>query len=69
MSYLAAAGHPLAFMITLYYGVKAAVFVAAGTVAMCTTDDKRRDACLEIVRIVCRGWPWPPRPGIGWRGE
>jgi hypothetical protein len=20
--------------------------------------------CLEIMRIVCRGWPWPPRlPG------
>jgi hypothetical protein len=39
----------------VYYGVKAALFLAAGTMAMCTKNDKRRDACAEIVRIVCRG--------------
>jgi hypothetical protein len=65
LPYLAAVGHPLALTVTAYYGIKAAVLLAAGTVAMCTKDDKRREACVEIVRIVCRGWPWPPRPGSG----
>lgn len=60
LPYLAAVGHPLAITVTVYYGIKAVVFLAAGTVAMCTKDDKRREACVEIVRIVCRGWPWPP---------
>jgi hypothetical protein len=65
LPYLVDIGHPLAVTVTVYYGIKAAVFVAAGTVAMCTKDDKRREACVEIVRIVCRGWPWPPRTGNG----
>jgi hypothetical protein len=64
LPYFAAVGRPLAITVTVYYGIKAALFLAAGTVAMCTKDDKRRDACVEIVRVVGRGWPWPPRlPG------
>jgi hypothetical protein len=53
-----------AITVTTYYAVKAVTFLLAVTVAVCTGDPKRRDACIEIIRIMCRGWPWPPRlPG------
>jgi len=64
VSYLALVGRYLAVATVLYYAIKAAILLLAGIVAVFTRDDKRRDACLEIVRIVGRGWPWPPRlPG------
>jgi hypothetical protein len=64
LPYLAAVGRPLAITVTAYYAIKAAIFLLASTVAVCTKDEKRREACLEIMRIVCRGWPWPSRlPG------
>jgi hypothetical protein len=40
---LTAVGRPLAVTVTVYYGTKAAVFLAAGTVAMCTKDDRKID--------------------------
>jgi hypothetical protein len=64
LSYLAGVGRPLAITVTAYYAIKAAIFLLASTVAVCTKDADRREACLEIIGIVCRGWPWPPRlPG------
>src|SRR5690348_9437546 len=62
LPYLALFGRPLVIAFTLYYVVKAVVLLAAGTVAMHTDNDKRRETCLEIMRIVCPGRPWPPRP-------
>ncbi len=62
LPYLAILGRPMAIIVTVYYAIKAAVLLAAGTVAMCTGNDKRRQACLEIMRIVCPGWPRLPRP-------
>jgi hypothetical protein len=64
LPYLGSVGRPLAITVTAYYAIKAAIFLLASTVAVCTKDEKRREACLEIIRIVCRGLPWPPRlPG------
>jgi hypothetical protein len=64
LPYLAGVGRPLAIIITAYYAIKAVIFLFASTVAVCTKDGDRREACLEIMRIVCRGWPWPPHlPG------
>ena len=63
-SYLATAARPLAIVIVVYYAVKAAILLGAGAVAMHTENDKRRETCLELVRIISRGWPWSPRlPG------
>jgi hypothetical protein len=58
---LAAVGRPLVIILAAYYGAKTVIFLAAGAVAMHTDDHKRREACVEIVRIVCRGWPRPGR--------
>jgi hypothetical protein len=58
LPYLAGVGRPLAITITAYYAAKAAIFLLATMLAICTKDEKRREACLEIVRNVCRGWPW-----------
>jgi hypothetical protein len=64
LPHLTAVGRPLAILFAVYYAIKTVVFLAASTVAMCTKDEKRRKACVELVRIVCRGWPRPPRlPG------
>jgi hypothetical protein len=61
LPYLELVGHPLTIAIALYYAIKAVIFLVAATVAICTKDEKRRAACLVIVRAVCRGWPWPTR--------
>ena len=58
--YLAAVSRPLAITVTVYYGIKAVVLLAASIVAMRTENEGCRKACVEIVGIVCRGWPWPP---------
>jgi hypothetical protein len=58
--YLTAVGRPLAITVIVHYGIKAVVLLAAAIVAMRTENDARRSAGVEIVRIVCRGWPWPP---------
>jgi hypothetical protein len=58
--YLINVGRPVAFAVTVYFSVKAAILVTASTVAMHTEDDKRREACLELARIVSRGWPRLP---------
>jgi len=64
LPYLLTVGRTLTIAITAYYAAKAVVFLLAATVAVCTKNTARRRVCLEIVRIVCRGWPWPPRlPG------
>jgi hypothetical protein len=62
--YLAHAGQFLGAVAVLYYAIKALILLLTATIAIFTKDDKRREACLEIVRAVSRGWPWPPRlPG------
>lgn len=64
LPYLASAGRYVAIAALVYYTVKAAVLGIAAIVGICTKDEKRRTACLEIVRTVGRGWPWQPRlPG------
>jgi hypothetical protein len=60
LSYLTTVGRALAITATVYYGIKAVLLLAAGIVAMCTKDEKRREACVEIIRIVCQGWSWTP---------
>jgi len=65
VSYLAPAGHFLAVVAILYYAIKTVILLLAGSVAISTKDEGRRAACLEIVRVVGRGWPWPSRsPGL-----
>jgi hypothetical protein len=64
LPYLTAAGRPLVITFTVYYAVKAAVFLLATVVAICTRDEKRREACVQIVEAVSRGWPLPRLPGI-----
>jgi hypothetical protein len=61
VSYLAQAGRFLAVAGILYYTIKAVILMLAGIVAIFTRDEQRREACLEIVRTVSRGWPLPPR--------
>jgi hypothetical protein len=61
LPYLDFAGRPLAVAVAAYYAIKAVIFLLAAIVAICTKDEKRRSACIEIVRAVCRGWPWPSR--------
>ena len=64
LPYLAVVGRPLAIAVTVYYPAEAAIFLLAGTVAIFMKDEQRGKRCVEIVQIVCRGWPWPPRlPG------
>ena len=64
LSNLALASRPLAIIVAAYYAIRATIFLLAATVAICTKDEQRRGACLEIVRIMCRGWPRLPRlPG------
>jgi hypothetical protein len=66
VSYLALAGQYRAVAAVLYYAIKAVILLLAGTVAIFTKDEKRGQRCVEIVRTVGRGWPWPPRlPGHG----
>jgi hypothetical protein len=66
VAYLALAGRYLAVAVVLYYAIKAVILLLAGSVAIFTKNEGRREACLEIVRTVGRGWPWPPRlPGSG----
>jgi hypothetical protein len=63
--FLLAVGRPTALIIALISaiavavacGIEAVLFLVAGVVAICTKDDKRRAACLEIVQIACPGWP------------
>jgi len=45
----------------LYYGIKAVILLLVGVVGVCTKDEGRREACVKLAGIVCRGWPWPPR--------
>jgi hypothetical protein len=59
LSYLTTVGRALAITATVYDGIKAILLLAAGIVAMCTKHEKRRRR-VEIIRIVCRGWPWTP---------
>lgn len=61
LPYLSTVGHPLAIALTAYYGIKAVILLAASIVAMCTKDDDRRQACLQIAQLASRGLPWPPR--------
>jgi hypothetical protein len=63
LSYMTAAGRPLAITITVYYAIKAMVFLLATTVAICTKNKERREACVQIVQSVSRGWPLPRLPG------
>jgi hypothetical protein len=62
---LADVGRPLAITVTVYYAIKAVVFLLATTVAISTKDEKRRQACVQIVQAVSRGWPLPRLPGSG----
>jgi hypothetical protein len=61
LSNLLTAGCPLTIVIAAYYAIKAVVYLAAGIVAMHTEEDKRRDACLEMMRITSLTWPRPSR--------
>jgi hypothetical protein len=65
--YLAVAGHfaviPAIAAIT-YYLAKALALIMVVIVGVHTTDDKRRQACVDIVHALSRGWSRPPRlPG------
>jgi hypothetical protein len=43
---------------------KIVVVLGAGTVALVTNNQERRDACLKLVEIVWHNWTWPFRlPG------
>jgi hypothetical protein len=64
LPYLTAAARPLAITVLVYYGIRAVILLVASTVAICTKDETRRSACLQIAQIASRGWPWLPRlPG------
>ena len=53
-----------AISVLAYYTVRAIALLAAVIVALCTSQNERRLACVAIVDSLCRGWPWPPRlPG------
>jgi hypothetical protein len=68
VSYLTVVGRPLAAAVAVFYVVRAVVFLVAGMVAVCTKNDNRREACVEIVRVMCLGWAWRRQsqgPGIG----
>jgi hypothetical protein len=58
LPYLLTTSRPLALVVIMYYAVRATVFLLASVVAIYTKDERRRKACLEIVRAVSRGWPW-----------
>jgi hypothetical protein len=61
---LAYAGRYLAVAAVLYYAIKALALLLATVVGICTKDKERGQRCVQIVRAVSRGWPWPPRlPG------
>jgi hypothetical protein len=60
-SYLGALG---AIALILYYGVKAVMFALVSILAIFSKNEDRRETCLEIAGMICRGWPWLPRlPG------
>lgn len=63
LPYLLTDGRPLAVAVIVYYTAKAAVFLLASVVGIFTKDEKRRQACLHLAEMVCRGWPLPWRPG------
>jgi hypothetical protein len=66
LPYLPQIGHPLAIVAGVYYGVKAMILLLAGVVGVCTKDEGRREACLKLAGIVCRGWRRsPPQPTSG----
>ena len=71
-AYLAVVGHPLVITLivcyivrTVCYVARMVVFLAASIVAIRTTDNIRREACLKLVEMTCRRWTWqhsPSRP-------
>jgi hypothetical protein len=61
LPYLAIVGRPMAITISAYYAIRTVVFLVVTVVAVCTKNDKRREACLQIVQAVSGGWPWSAR--------
>jgi hypothetical protein len=63
LPYLITDGRPLAIAVIAYYTVKAAVFLLASVVGICTKNKDRREVCLKLAEMICRGWPLPRLPG------
>jgi hypothetical protein len=53
-----------AIAVAACYLVRAVALLLAVIVAVSTDDPKRQQMCLDITRVLSRGWPQPPRlPG------
>jgi hypothetical protein len=64
VQYLTDIGGIAAISAILYYVSRAVALVLVVIVGICTSNRERRQACVDIARALCRGWPWAPRvPG------
>ena len=63
------AGGPVALvLVVLRFGLDALLRLVAGLVAVLTSDEKRGQRCLDVLRVLRGRDPFPPSPPSDSRG-